>query len=101
VANGGIEAGAERRGNVGSGREPGRLTTLGIHDDVNVGRTRDTTARDVDARGDVNAARSLGAHGSAALTADIAVNAARSRDPAGHAAFTRAPRAVISSPHSP
>ncbi len=45
VANGGIEASPERRGNVGSGREPGRLPTLGIYDDVNVGRTRDTTAR--------------------------------------------------------
>ena len=45
AANGASEAGRERRGNVGNGGELGRLPTLGIYDDANVGRTRDTTAR--------------------------------------------------------
>ena len=58
-------------------------------------------ASDVDARADVNAARRHGTQGGAALTADIAVNAARVRDRAGRAAFTRVSRAATGSPDSP
>jgi hypothetical protein len=101
VANGGTEASPERRGNVGSGREPGRLPTLGIYGDVNVGRTRGETARPTLTRAQTSTPQAgLGAQGSAALTAYIAVNAARVRDPAGRAAFTRAARAATGSPHS-